>query len=256
MTSPEQQQQQADDRERGYRFHHNCADCGAPMYQFFDRATRSWSERAGHMGMGCIGHLRRRIEELEKERGEMTQAEQIKMLREELRSLEAWKAEQLAVESEWDPQAVGRALELRIGTSIRSQILPGILALTQQRDEVRSSLQSLRRYVAAEGLPDGDKLLVGLVSGSIWGPCADPTYNMYELAESVEKWLHSELDKRIDVLSPARTAELISMGSSGKEHRACNPEVDGGGYAHGAIPHPQSDSLDWSAALGRPEAAR
>lgn len=54
---------------------------------------------------------------------------------------------------------------------------------------MRRVLQNMQGYVAAEGHPDGDKLLVGLVNGSVWGPLHDPKYEAYEFAETIEKWL-------------------------------------------------------------------
>ena len=75
-------------------------------------------------------------------------------------------------------------------------------ALTAENAELRkrvegleSSLKNMRRYSAVQGrLDDGEELAGLAYDGSIWGPCADPKYEMYELAESVEKWLHEKID--------------------------------------------------------------
>lgn len=47
-------------------------------------------------------------------------------LRAQRDALARWKAEALAVESEWDPQEVGKLLELPLGASIRPRIAPCI----------------------------------------------------------------------------------------------------------------------------------
>lgn len=47
----------------------------------------------------------------------------------ELGRLRRWKAEQMAVESSWDAQAVGTELGVVWGQAIRPQILPAILKL-------------------------------------------------------------------------------------------------------------------------------
>src|SRR6266404_4338752 len=57
-------------------------------------------------------------------------------------------------------------------------------------DAAKTALTNLRSYEAVEGRPDGEKLLVGLAYDSVWGPCADPEYEMYELAETIANWLH------------------------------------------------------------------
>ena len=54
---------------------------------------------------------------------------------------EAWKSEQLAVESEWDVRAVAKALDLRPGTSIRRQILPGIEGLKARIADLEAELK-------------------------------------------------------------------------------------------------------------------
>ena len=54
-----------------------------------------------------------------------------------------WKREQLAVEREWDAQAVGKELGIPWGASIRANILPYILAIKYERDELIRQKQSL-----------------------------------------------------------------------------------------------------------------
>lgn len=51
--------------------------------------------------------------------------------------LQAWKDSAMAVEAEWDPQAVARVLGLPLGVSVRAEILPGIRKLAAERDEAR-----------------------------------------------------------------------------------------------------------------------
>ena len=67
--------------------------------------------------------------------------------------------------------------------------------LRKRVEDLEGSFKNMRRYSAVQGRLDDGEELVGLAYyGSIWGPCADPKYEMYELAESVEKWLHEEID--------------------------------------------------------------
>jgi hypothetical protein len=49
-----------------------------------------------------------------------------------VRDLQAWKDEQLQVESEWEPQDVGRELGVELGASIRRSILPKVQELKAQ----------------------------------------------------------------------------------------------------------------------------
>lgn len=49
-----------------------------------------------------------------------------------------------AVESSWDAQAVSRALELPLGSDIRAEILPAVVKLKQERDELRAQLCAAR----------------------------------------------------------------------------------------------------------------
>ena len=69
--------------------------------------------------------------------------------------------------------------------------------MSEQEEKIKtlvSALKNMHRYVAVER-PDG---LVGLAYDShIWGPVADPRYGMFELAESVEKWLHEKIDSTL-----------------------------------------------------------
>ena len=50
----------------------------------------------------------------------------------ECERLREWKRQQLQVESEWDPQAVGNALGIQWGASIRAGILPAVQTLSAQ----------------------------------------------------------------------------------------------------------------------------
>lgn len=71
-----------------------------------------------------------------------------------VKELEAWKAQALAVEAEWDPQAVARALDIPLGASIRACILPGIQGLQAHMKELGKALTASEawRQDAALGL--------------------------------------------------------------------------------------------------------
>lgn len=57
----------SDDERRGYREHAPCGDCGGMKYQFWVRATQSWSMEAFHLdGENCIQNLQARIAALER----------------------------------------------------------------------------------------------------------------------------------------------------------------------------------------------
>ena len=62
-------------------------------------------------------------------------------------------------------------------------------------EKLQNAFRSLRKYEACEGRPDGDKVLVGLASSSVWGPTEDPEYEPYELAEAVAAWLHEKCEE-------------------------------------------------------------
>jgi hypothetical protein len=57
-------------------------------------------------------------------------------------ALKRWKAERTEVESQWNPQAVGKALGLQLGSQIREGILPGIQKLIAENAELRIALRN------------------------------------------------------------------------------------------------------------------
>ena len=61
------------------------------------------------------------------------------------------------------------------------------------------ALKRLRRYEAVQGRCDSsdDKDLVGLALGSQWGPCYDPKYEPYELAEDIATWLKKQCNEAL-----------------------------------------------------------
>ncbi len=56
-------------------------------------------------------------------------------------NLENWKAEQIAVENEWDCQEVARELDMRPGSSIRKEIMPAIKAMKARIAELEQHIQ-------------------------------------------------------------------------------------------------------------------
>jgi hypothetical protein len=56
-----------------------------------------------------------------------------------------WKKEMLLVDSQWDEQAVGRLLGLKLGESIKANIEPSLRELLRERDEAREELAALKR---------------------------------------------------------------------------------------------------------------
>lgn len=75
-------------------------------------------------------------------------------LERELAQLERWKAEQMAVESAWDCQAVGKLLDLPLGTDIRRNIQPEIERL-RARASLASDLAALVEKANKEPNEDG-----------------------------------------------------------------------------------------------------
>lgn len=65
----------------------------------------------------------------------------------DLQRLRAWKAEALAVESEWDAQAVGALLGVELGASIRVAIQPGIATLQREADEAREQVAARDKII-------------------------------------------------------------------------------------------------------------
>ncbi len=93
------------------------------------------------------------------------------------------------------------------GVLLAETLLAEIDAQRETIRELVEALRGLKRYHAVEGrLLGDDNNLVGLAhNGSQWGPVADPTYEMFELAESVEKWLGIELNAIIAKAEKAGT---------------------------------------------------
>lgn len=64
--------------------------------------------------------------------------------KEEVEQLRSWKAQALACTPDW--QAIGKALNLRLGTSVSDQVLPAILSLLKDKREVVLQLRRLQSY--------------------------------------------------------------------------------------------------------------
>lgn len=78
-------------------------------------------------------------------------------------------------------------------------------ALERRVASARSIFKTLRRYQAVESR-EGDGVHVGLAyDGSIYGPSANPRYEMFELAEAVEKWLKDKCDEALKELEGEST---------------------------------------------------
>jgi hypothetical protein len=63
---------------------------------------------------------------------------------EEVVELRAWKAQAIACTPDW--QAIGKALNLRLGTSVSDQVLPAILNLLREKRELLIQLRRLQSY--------------------------------------------------------------------------------------------------------------
>ena len=79
----------------------------------------------------------------------------IAAIQREADGLRHWKAEALAVEAEWDVQAVAAALGLKPGDSIRARILPAILQLQREAEEMREALEGLVAAVVKDSNEHG-----------------------------------------------------------------------------------------------------
>lgn len=78
-----------------------------------------------------------------------------------------------------------------------------LAAMTAERDAlagVVKQLSKLADYEAVEHREDDGPLLVGLASPTILGPLYDPTYEPYELCETVAKWLKDYVAKAVKPL--------------------------------------------------------
>jgi hypothetical protein len=58
--------------------------------------------------------------------------------------LEAWKAEALAIESEWDVQEVAKALNIPLGKSVRAEILQRVKKLEADKQRLIETLEMLQ----------------------------------------------------------------------------------------------------------------
>jgi len=96
---------------------------------------------------------------------------------------------------EFNPQSPNGQLMIAVCKVVSDALTAENAELWKRVEALEGSLKSMRRYSAVQGrLDDGEELAGLAYDGSIWGPCADPKYEMYELAESVEKWLHEKID--------------------------------------------------------------
>jgi hypothetical protein len=62
--------------------------------------------------------------------------------RREAQDLARWKREYLAVESQWNPQEIGRLLGVEWGEMIHRAIEPGIKRLIEERDRYKALVES------------------------------------------------------------------------------------------------------------------
>lgn len=81
---------------------------------------------------------------------EMVHADFARQLERELAVLQDWKDQQMQVESEWDPQALAKALGGTIGQSCRKVIQEGAYRLIKERDAALAKCQQLREAIAYE----------------------------------------------------------------------------------------------------------
>lgn len=70
-------------------------------------------------------------------------AAEVARITKERDALQRWKDEQLAVEAQWDPQAVARSLGLPLGTNIRPLLQMRVRGLRVELDEFRARLANL-----------------------------------------------------------------------------------------------------------------
>jgi hypothetical protein len=71
------------------------------------------------------------------------QAIKIRELQDYIVELEAWKAQQLAIEASWNPQKVANLLNIPIGTEIHPNILPAIEKLHERINQLKNILISI-----------------------------------------------------------------------------------------------------------------
>lgn len=74
-----------------------------------------------------------------------------RQLERENAELQRWKSEQLAVESTWDAQAVGRLLGVRLGQPIRPEIQPSIEAM---REAIKAAHAAIATQIHVRGTSD------------------------------------------------------------------------------------------------------
>jgi hypothetical protein len=65
----------------------------------------------------------------------------IEKLEAERDALAYWKESAMQLQSTWDVQAIGKALDLKLGTDILPEILPGIERLNKERDGLKVDLE-------------------------------------------------------------------------------------------------------------------
>lgn len=62
----------------------------------------------------------------------------------ELEQLKDWKEQQLQVESQWNPQKIGKLLNIRLGESITKNIQPKIERLLLEKEMLYNTLRTIR----------------------------------------------------------------------------------------------------------------
>ena len=77
------------------------------------------------------------------------QTDQVRRRESELAELQAWKASAIAVESEWDAQAIAKLLGATLGQSCRKVINEKVPLLVSERDTLRAEVSRLREALKA-----------------------------------------------------------------------------------------------------------
>ncbi len=132
----------------------NCPFCGAKVANA--APDGSWA------GFTCLSSWHRARRNVRAGQSHDCRMAEVALLTKERDELQRWKDSAMAVEAQWDPQAVARSLGIPIGNNIRPLIQSRVRSLCVELEEFRARLASLTDArlgnavnEAARALPDG-----------------------------------------------------------------------------------------------------
>lgn len=112
----------------------------------------------------------------------------------EIAALTRWKEEAIAVEKQWDVQAVAKALNLKLGMDVRPQILPAVMSLRERVERLEGALGMSTPYPITEVL----RILFDAVEHLLADHCCDHHgHEIWRGAQKAASVMHTQITEAL-----------------------------------------------------------